>query len=199
QEEPSCVDNSFQCKDTFEELFTAEDTFFETIPVYPDLLPGNAQMQENSMTKPMMKGSFIGDEFRFIALKMKCISDPKVISEKIPSLDKSAGKLPELERREIREEMVADIKEKTTVLLFLRHKHGWRQWRIRYNGVLPEIAPSFLLPHEGGQLGPKPNYTYNDKDFIQLQVEGFSSLKKLMKGEAVTDLKGLEWKLDTSE
>ena len=68
------------------------------------------------------------------------------------------------------------------------------------SGILTEgLTPSFLERFEGGGLGFEIQalLAYETADYVQLAEEGMSRLKKLMRGEEVTDHRGHKWKLDS--
>lgn len=169
-----------------------------------------------------MKGVFENVEglrFRgleFIALKVKCVSPAEILKqETVSRMKREEGTLDSVadalsmtptQREAHKENYVKEIEEKVTaepaLLLFFRPTNDrWQQLHVQYEDEKTRslLTPSFIERFEGGDIACTPNPAYVDEPYIQLQEEGFLKLKKLMKGEQITDHRGHTWQLDDSE
>lgn len=89
---------------------------------------------------------------------------------------------------------IEDCKTQQFVLIFYRDRCRWSQ-RFHLDGHV--IRASFLRDVNFPQLGNRVQ-SVNDireDERVQLEEQGFASLKKLMKGETVKDHFELEWTL----
>lgn len=191
--ESEFVRKSFQGKKSLEELFSDEPHLLGEIP--PGTLSKQWVVGPEIETAPMIKGHCHGNaETPFIALKIKCVG----------SDDKIAGKLnfyiplntPSEVSARVIGEAVHENKMRPALLVFIRLGSRWFQ-RWDQDFKYSRIMPSFIRDKDNNYFsGGILNENLENAEYIEQEEIGFTNLKKLMKGERVTDQHGLEWVLD---
>jgi hypothetical protein len=189
---------------------------------YPEEID-KSSIKKELMTHPVMKTRFkdeLGVRNRGIAciiLRVKCISDPATLKKEVSQrIEEDRHGLEQSIKiynpNATQDEMNAKIEslinksakkfapQPALLNVFPVGPNKWRQHHISFEGeTRSELQPAFLERWDDSGFGPKlHNPAYVDDKYIQMQEEGLSRLKRLMRGEIVTDHRGHKWQLDNS-